>query len=158
MKKIIQTAGLFLLISLCSCKKNVNSPGGTSAEKMANEWWVTLKIGNQDLLGTHVAFSTYNTSDNKDSIWLDDLENGYDFKCKAAADFNNLTFSTKNTQNQYYDIRVDISNGKIFPNGGISKAGNVTDSIYFEAKFSDDPDNTYIISGTARTRFPEDDY
>jgi hypothetical protein len=53
---------------------------------------------------------------------------------------------------------VNLTEGKILPLAGKSRSGNVTDSIYFKANFSDDPSNTYVISGTARTGFIEDDY
>jgi hypothetical protein len=157
MKKFIQVT-TFLSVLLVACSKNLPEVGGTSAEKVANEWWVTLKMGNDDLLGTHVKLVTYNTSADNDSMWIDDLGNIWQFKCKAKVDYPNLTFLANDAPNDYYDITVNIANGKVIQNGGVSKTGNVTDSIYFETKFSDDPDNTYIISGTARTRYAEDDY
>jgi hypothetical protein len=158
MKKSFAIATMFLLAILSACTKT-NPPGGTATEVMANEWWVTVYADGQDLLGGHIKISTYNISDSKDSIWIDDLENFWQFKCKAGVDYKALTFSTSNAQNDYYDSKVDIANGKILLNAGKSKTGNVADSIYFEAKFNDDPDNkTYIISGTARTMFGEDDY
>ena len=36
---------------------------------------------------------TYNTSDNNDTIWVDDLKNGYGFKVKAGANYSNSTFA-----------------------------------------------------------------
>ena len=60
---------------------------------------------------------------------------------------------------EYYDIRVHIANGKIIPNGGMGKStGSIVDSIYMEASFGDDPGDTYIISGVARSRWATDDY
>jgi hypothetical protein len=91
-------------------------------------------------------------------LWVDDLGHSWQFKCKAKIDYSNLTFSTTNAQNQYYNITVNLSEGKILTKAGRSKSGNATDSIYFKANFSDDPSNTYVISGTARTGFIEDDY
>lgn len=157
MKKLIPITAAFLII-LSACTKT-NPPGGTAAKTMANEWWVTVYADGVDQLGGHIKVSTYNTSDNKDSIWIDDLTNFWQFKCKAKADYKALSFSTSNAQNDYYDSKVDIANGKIMLNAGRSRTGNIADSIYFEAKFNDDPDNkTYIISGTARTMYGEDDY
>jgi hypothetical protein len=40
--------------------------------------------------------------------------------------------------------------------GPVSKA--VTDSIYFEAEFSDDPGEIYQLAGYRRTRWHEDDH
>ena len=102
--------------------------------------------------------NTYNTSANDDSIWVDDLLNSWQFKCKAAINYQNLTFSTTNATNEYYPITVNITNGKILLKSGTSKSGVKTDSIYMQVNFSDDAANTYVISGTARTGFIEDDY
>ena len=157
MKKFICIA-LVSMVVISACKKNLPDPGATSAVKMANEWWVTLKQGNSDLIGTHVKIATYNTSGNSDSIWVDDLENTWQFKVKAKANFDSLTFTTAQAQNEYYNITVNLMNGKVFPGKGKSKTGNVTDSIYMQAEFSDDPGTIYTISGHARTRFAEDDY
>ena len=149
---------VIILTFLASCKKNLPEVGGTVAEKVANEWWVTLKANGEDLYGTHLKIATYNTSANNNEIWVDDFHNVWDFKVKAQADFNALTFNATSQKNEYYDITVDIKNGKILSGAGVSKTGNVTDSIYMEATFSDDSTTTYIISGHARTRFSEDEY
>ena len=166
MNSIFKIVGCALLISFCSCVKENEPAGNTpvSTKAMANEWWVTLRLGTDDLLGTHVSFSTYNTSANDDSLWVDDMEIGYGFKCKVKADIQNLSFSTGSSLNEYTDVNgndgvtITIANGKIIRNGGVSKTGLATDSIYLEAQFADDPGNTYIISGTARTRQQDDDY
>ena len=160
MNRALKISGIILL-AFISCTKKLEDHGATKTVAMTNEWWVTLKIGTSDLLGKYVRFSTYNTSENvADSLWLDDLGNGYNFKCKVLANPKNLTFSVDSAQNEYYDIRVHIANGKIIPNGGVSRTGLKTDSLYMEATFGDDPDPThiYIISGTARTRWAKDDY
>ena|SRR5438270_13798646 len=165
MKKINLIIALALII-LSSCKKNLPDVGGTSAKGMANEWWVTLVLNGADLIGTHVKLATYNTSSNGNELWVDDLKNGYGFKVKANADFKNLTFTVTDSNNEYYDPAhpanfpktVTLSNSKILLGVGRSKSGNVVDSIYMEAKFSDDPADTFIISGHARTRFVEDEY
>jgi Lipid-binding putative hydrolase len=159
MNRIFRISAIIMLFSM-SCTKKLENPGATNTVAMSNEWWVTLTLGGNDLLGTHVLFSTYNTSQNvADSLWLDDLGNGYDFKCKVLANPKSLTFTTDSSQNLYYDIRVHIANGKIIPNGGMGKStGSIVDSIYMEASFGDDPGDTYIISGVARSRWAQDDY
>jgi len=159
MNNVLRISAILMLVFL-SCTKKLENPGATATVSMSNEWWVTLKVGSTDLLGAHVLFATYNTSHNvSDSLWLDDLGNGYQFKCKVLADPKNLTFSTDSSQNETYDIRVHIANGKIIPNGGVGySTGSIVDSIYMEATFSDDPVNTYIISGVARSRWAQDDY
>jgi hypothetical protein len=160
MKKIffLLAAAIFLL---CSCeKKNLPDVGKTAAEKMANEWWVTLDQGGvQDASGYgHFKIATYNTSANDDSIWIDDFQNAWEVKFKAKADYNNLTFASSNAANEYYAITVNVTDGKILPNAGHSKSGNVVDSIHMQIEFSDDPGTIYEMNGVARTRFAEDDY
>ncbi|HEY2721778.1 MAG TPA: lipid-binding protein [Chitinophagaceae bacterium] len=158
MRKI--SIGLFVIIVIVSfsCKKEVK-PGNTAAVKAANGWWVTFTLGGADVYGLGTVFlSTYNTSANDDSLWVDDLGDSWEFKCKAKVDYSNLTFTTTNAQNEYYNITVNLTDGKILPKAGRSKSGVATDSIYFKANFSDDPSNIYEISGTARTGLAEDDY
>lgn len=164
MKKIlIFSAILFTIGSLMSCKKDFD-PGTTSGNKLGNGWWCTLTLGGVDAgVGTYF-LSTYNTSANKDSIWIDDLKGGYGFKVKAAANFSNLTFATDSSANEYYvgtkafPASVKIVSGKVLPRAGHSLAGNVTDSIFMKAVFSDDLVDTFIVAGTARTGLVEDDY
>jgi Lipid-binding putative hydrolase len=159
MNRILKISAVVLLFSM-SCTKKLQNPGATATVAMSNEWWVTWKIDTTDLIGTHVLFSTYNTSQNvADSLWLDDLQNYYQFKCKVLTDPKALTFSTDSSQNAYYDVRVHIANGKIIPNGGMGKStGSVVDSIYMQATFGDDPVDTFIVSGVARSRWAQDDY
>ena len=165
MKKIlIITTILFTVGSLISCKKDFE-PGTTSGNKMGNGWWCTLTLGGADVYGVGTYFlNTYNTSANKDTIWIDDLGNGYGFKCKAAANFSDLSFSTKSSDNEFFDgtakypASVNIISGKILPKAGHSLSGNLTDSIFMKAVFSDDVTDTFIVAGTARTGFVEDDY
>ena len=91
MKKIFLLSGAVVFL-LCSCKKNLPEVGKTAAEKMANEWWVTLdQGGTQDALGIgHFKIATYNSSANDDSIWIDDFQNGWQVKFKAKADYSKL--------------------------------------------------------------------
>ena len=156
-KKLLGMLIIVTIFSL-SCKKDVH-PGETAAVKAAHGWWVTFTLGGSDVYGLGTFFiNTYNTSANDDSLWVDDLGHSWQFKVKTKIDYSNLTFSTNNAPNEYYNITVNLTEGKILPLAGKSKSGNVTDSIYFKANFSDDPSNTYVISGTARTSFIEDDY
>lgn len=41
MKKYITILFAFTAVMLASCSKEIE-PGGTSVEKMAGEWWVTI--------------------------------------------------------------------------------------------------------------------
>jgi hypothetical protein len=168
MKRIYFFSITITLIVFSSCQKKPDI-GGTAAEKMANEWWVTLDQGNnKDVFSIgHFKIATYNSASNDNTIWVDDLENGWGFKSKATADFNSLTFAAASgVDNFYYDPAhptrfpktVKITEGKIIPNAGHSKTGVLTDSIYMKVEFSDDPGTIYTMPGHARTRFAEDDY
>jgi len=168
MKKTFIIGTIFTIIAFSSCQKKPDV-GGTSAEKMANEWWVTLDQGTtRDVFGIgHFKIATYNSTANDNSIWVDDFENGWGFKSKVTADFSTLTFAAAGgTDNSYYDPQnpthfpktVKITEGKIIPNAGHSKTGVLTDSVYFKIEFSDDPGTIYSMPGHARTRFAEDDY
>ena len=158
MRKIILSVFVLIILSTLSCQKTFEN-GTTKANKAASGWWVTFTQDGNDVFGIGTFFlNTYNTSANDDSIWVDDLLNSWQFKCKAAINYQNLTFGTTNAQNEYYDITVNITDGKILTKGGTSKSGVKTDSIYMKVNFSADPANTYFISGTARTGFIYVDY
>lgn len=142
-----------------SCKKNLPDVGSTAAEKVANEWWVTFTINGADVYGLgHTKMATYNSANNNNEIWLDDFQNTWQYKVKATVDYNNLTFSAANATDEYNGITAKITEGKILLGAAHSKTGNVADSIYFKAEFSDDPGTIYTIAGHSRTRFAEDDY
>jgi hypothetical protein len=158
-KIITAIAGIILLSG--SCQKSFD-PGTTVSKSMANGWWVTFTQGGADIYGLGTFFlTTYNTAANTDSIWVDDLGHSWNFKCRAVADYTHLTFNTAGSPNDYNgdSTTVTITNGVVLPKGGHSKAGNITDSLYMQIAFSDDPNHlSYVISGTARTGFIEDDY
>lgn len=160
MKKILVLIVMTLAIfSSCSKKPEIK---GTAAETMANEWWAELKLDGDNVYGpgAFAKIATYNTSTNTNEIWVDDMHGLWDFKVKTTADFNALTFSANQAISVIsgYEITVNVTDGKIFPDQGHSKTGNLTDSIYMKVEFEDDPGTIYTIEGHARTRFSEDDY
>jgi hypothetical protein len=186
MSKILFGALISIAFMLPSCSK-VKQPnsyasaqyGTTATVNMSNNWWVNISLpGTGNLTPLPIFFQTYNTAGNAtDSIWLDDFNNlgissaagdslsglGADFKCKTAINYSALTFSTTNSVNYYGDTAsnmVTIIGGKIFPKGGHSLSGNIVDSIYMRAMFSNatNPTDTFTIAGVARTGFNEDDY
>jgi hypothetical protein len=157
---------LFLIAFTCTivyaCQKKPEV-GGTTTQSMANEWWVQLFDPSGALVYPasyygHIA--TYNTSSNTDEIWVDDQNEIWNFKVKAKADLNALTFTANKAVSvvDNYNIKVTITDGKIIPNVGHSKSGVLTDSIYMKIEFEDDPGTIYSLKGHARTRFAEDDY
>ncbi|GAA4331994.1 lipid-binding protein [Flaviaesturariibacter amylovorans] len=169
MNKLFLACAL-LGISLAGCKKENVDPGGTGTEAVSNEWWAMLTDASGDdvfHLG-HFAIATYNTASARDSIWVDDIKHGWGMKGKVGVDLQALTFGspTGGSKNAYFNPvaptafpeRVTITAGKVLPRAGRSRTGNVTDSIYMEVEFSDDPGTKYLLSGHARTAFAEDEY
>ena len=158
--KIASILSIFIVALFVSCKKDLPEIGGTAAQKMANEWWVTIDQGGaQDPYGFgHFKIRTYNTAANNDSMWMDDLNQTLGIQIKMGANFNNLTFSVKDAPNLSGTNTLTITDGKVLLNAGHSRSGNVVDSIHMQVEFSDDPGNVYEFNGTARTRFIEDEY
>lgn len=128
--------------------------------EMSGQWYVQTYIGgtspDEVALG-YVEIVTSNTAAaNGNQLLVDDKGNIWPFKVKANV--SGMSFSVENGTNLYDDtLDVSIRNGIIVANGGKSLETNTTvDSIYFEAEFSDDPGNTYIIAGHYKTGFEED--
>lgn len=167
---MILTAGIF---SFTSCEKE--PIGGTAAEAMAGEWYVTAvavdKDGevifeDADLFGIgKFHLDTYNTSKNNlTEMWIDDNENFWDFKTIIATDFNNKSFSATSAQNVKYDCKVTIENGKILEGAATTPSGTPADSIVFTVTFDDDdyPEANgyygYRIAGHRYTGLAGDDH
>ena len=151
---------LVVSVGVISCKKSSYDPGTTKTPKTSNGWWVTYSVDGAQIYGP-VFFSTYNTASSADSMWIDDLKNFWQFKGKVALNYSSLTFSNDLSENAYYSSDAKIANGKILLKAGHSKTGVITDSIYLEIQFSDDATpygTTYVVQGTARTGFIDDDY
>jgi hypothetical protein len=159
-------AGVFFT----SCEKD--KIGGTATESLAGEWYVTADAVNadgsvweEDLFGLgHFLLATYNTASNSATeLWVDDSEHFWAFKSKVTADINTQTFSIDNADNEYYDCKVTILNGKILPGVATTPSGMPADSIVFEISFDDDtyPEQygyaRYRISGYRYTGFTGDD-
>jgi hypothetical protein len=162
MKRISIFSILITALVFSSCQKKPDIEG-TATQKMANEWWVQLFDPSGALVYPSTYYghiATYNTSANAGEIWVDDQGEIWDFKVKATANLSGLTFSANQVKSVVpgYDIKVTITDGKIIENGGHSKTGVLTDSIYMKVEFEDDPGTVYSIRGHARTRFSEDDY
>ena len=162
MNRSIYIAVFALLIALSGCRKDPEV-GGTAVQEMAGEWWVQLE-GDP---GNYYHFSTYNTAANVPTeMWIDDLETFWLMKGKVNVDIANLTFTGANVENVSPDYvgsgeTFTIVGGKIIKDGAVGPASKaVTDSIYFQVSFSDDPvpGTVYTLSGYRRTRFSEDDH
>lgn len=134
--------------------------GGTATQDMAGDWYVEFLVDGQDIYGLgYSLLSTYNTAANKNTeMWIDDHENTWAYKLKTSVDYANKTFSGTDLENQVYDITATINDGKILKDAATTSGGNVSDSIYFEIEFSDQPGTIYQVTGYKRTGFPEDEH
>lgn len=158
-------SSIFLITSILtlavSCRKESDDDaGGTATQAMAGEWWIQIAVDNQPVVPDYFKILTYNTAENVGTkMWIDDLETLWPFKIKMDVNPQQKTFSANSSESAYSDITVTLKNGKVLmgvSQGPFSKA--VTDSIYVEAEFSDDPGTTYQLTGYRRTRFQEDDH
>ena len=162
MKKVLYFATLFLCIAFVSCEKE--EIGGTATESLAGEWYVQANIvENGQVIEDPYQFGrfnimTYNTAaNNPNEIWIDDMQNFWDFKIKATADPNNLTFSATDAPNVSYECTVTVTNGKIIKNGGKQNNGSPADYITMDVEFSDDPGTIYRFEGVRYSGLEEND-
>ena len=144
MKKVLYLATMLLCMAITSCQKE--DIGGTATESLE------AITGSFHLL-------TYNTSSNNpNEIFVDDQGNFWDFKVKAAAELNGLTFSAIDAQNLSYDCKVSVTNAKIVKNGGFQNNGSPADLISMDVMFSDDEDGlVYHLEGVRYSGLEEND-
>ena len=176
--KLIFALLIFLTSGIYSCSKlhDMNEPNDPEVEysvvwPLAGEWYVTYKFADEDGViddwyGVgYTKLYTYNTANqDNDKFWISDGTNFWIYTVKSPCNVGNRTFggdslvSTADNDGELYDIKVNIKNGKVIENGGHSTSGVVTDSIYFEVEFEDDPGTIYYCAGTRKTGFLEDEH
>lgn len=156
-KALIIFTMLFSLLGI-SCQDELKIENN-SIYPMGGEWWVKV-YQNNTTLSDYVKIMTYNTaSDDGKIMWIDDLDEIWEFKVKCPIDLSSLTFAGQGLQNVTYNSKVEIANGKILLNAVKAPSKTITDSIYFQAKFSDDKKGlTYTIAGYRKTGFLEDEH
>jgi hypothetical protein len=159
MKNKILILFAFLSIGMMSCDLG-NDPdvGGTATQAVAGEWFTTFNLSGETG-GSYHLLTTSNTAANLASEFLlNDNAETWDYKVKTPLNLDAKTFGGTGLVNLAYDITVNIANGKILPGAATSSGGNVTDSIYFQIEFSDDPGVIYDVAGYRRTGFLEDEH
>ena len=158
---------IFLITSLSSCDEGGEPDreeiGMTTTGKFAGDWYINITDSDGVTLVEHVLHSTYNTSANDNTMWMDDHGEGYFIKSKfgintltgqfSAVDSPNINDGGDNT------TTVTISDGQIIENGAVSRGGHVVDRITFRVHYSyDAPGYDIIYEGHRRTGFFEDEY
>ncbi len=167
-----------LAFGFSSCEKlwDMNQPADPEVEysavwPLAGEWFVQYKfddgdgnIGDWYGVGYTTLF-TYNTAaEDNDKFWISDDGNFWTYTVKSDCNVDNKSFSgdslvsTADYNGSLYDVKVNITNGKVIEDGGFSTTGVVTDSIYFEVEFADDLGTIYQCSGIRRTGFIDDEH
>lgn len=129
-------------------------------EMLAGEWYVTYKVDGVDVYDMgYTKVTTNNDAANEgNKLWIDDHKNFWWMKALLNCNVEDLSFSATDAAELYDDITVTITNGKVIPNGGLTAAGNVTDSIYMEIVYSNDAPRVWTVSGVRRTGFLEDEH
>ena len=146
MKKIINSlliAGA--VFSLASCAKE--EVGGTAVQDMCGEWYVMVdgvdsngNVVEEDPFDMgYFELYTYNTNSNVPTeMYVDDQGNFWEFRVKVNVDYAQKTFNVTAAPNDYYDMTMDVLNGKIVKDGATSQAGYTADAISFMVVFDDD--------------------
>lgn len=167
MKKIIYALTILAsCILFASCEKT--PVGMTATVEMAGEWYVQADLcdasGNvteRDYYGMgNWHTMTFNTSANiPTEMYVTDLGNFWDYTVKVKVDPNSMTFATEGAvDNEAYDCKVTISNGKISLGTATTPSGMPADAIEYIVSFDDDDPNTfYKVSGYRYTGFALDD-
>jgi Lipid-binding putative hydrolase len=151
--------GILILTSFTSCDEGGNpDPGKTNTAEFAGDWYITLTDSDGGGIAEHALHSTYNTSANDNTMWIDDHTNGYYLKCKITINQDG-TFSAVDSENIIDSGTVTITDGKIIKGGATSLGGHTVDKISFRAHFSYDAVGYDILyDGSKRTGFLEDEY
>lgn len=152
--------GILVFTSFASCDEGGDpNPGGTTTGAFAGDWYINLTDSDGTAIVDHALHSTYNTSANDNTMWIDDHSNGYWLKCKVTVNLDNGTFSATDAENLIDGSFVTITDGKIEKGAAESKAGHVVDKISFRAHFDyDDEGYDILYEGHKRTGFKEDEY
>ena len=174
MKNLLYCASLLFCVALSSCDKD--EPGNTAAVELGGQWTVTvdavdengdLVYSDDELWGLgHFMLLTYNTAANtSDEIFINDLQNFWDFQVRVSSDVKSLTFSTAGEAVENYDgaCNIVIEDGQILKGAATTPSGMPADSISFYVSFDDDPYPAsygyakYHIAGYRYTGFSADE-
>lgn len=159
--------GIFFVTSFASCDEGGDPSkediGGTTTGQYAGDWFIDISDSDGTLLAEHVLHSTYNTSANDNTMWIDDHGDGYVIKAKYNIDIASGTFGATDALNindgGTNDTTVTITEGQITKLGATSRGGHAVDKITFRVHYSyDAPGYDIIYEGHKRTGFQEDEY
>jgi hypothetical protein len=143
---------IVLMASFVSCEQQESIPDESDiAIKEMTATWVVDIYWDGDYYDTNT-ISTFNTSSNDTAtMWLDDLGHGWGLLAKVNTNLGALTFSGTDLDELYYGVTVTITDGLITKGDATTPSGDVVDSIYFKAEFSDIPGEIWEYSGYRST-------
>jgi hypothetical protein len=156
--------GILIFTSFSSCDEGGKpDPGMTTTGNYAGDWFIKAVDSDGADVFDYKLHSTYNTSANDNTMWLDDHENGYYIKAKYSINTANGQFFATDATNVDDGgdgtSTVTITEGQITKFGTFSKAGHPVDKIHFRVHYSyDAPGYDIIYDGHRRTGFLEDEY
>lgn len=130
----------------------------TPSVEMNGEWYIDISDADGNVLAQHAKHVTYDSNEGNNTMYINDNKTGYWLKGKVTIDPKNLTFSTTGEKNLIDSGTFTITEGKVLKGAAHSRAGNVTDSIYFKGEFSYDPGTIITFAGHKRTGFLDDNY
>jgi hypothetical protein len=147
-KFIFFSIATILVIGLMSCEKEIEVEYN-DAYPVAGTWWVTYQFddgaGNiGDWYGVgYTKLFIYNTSFDKDSVWIDDHDNFWQFKVQVP--YSGSTFSVENGDDIRWGDSTSVRSGQVVNN----------DSIYMEIEWASDSGTIYQCSGVRYDGFGE---
>jgi len=161
-KYLLRTLLIMMFVTFTSCDEVGDIEiGETNVKSMSGDWWiialepdgVTPAYG-----GDYEQFSTYNTADNDNGMWINDYGHWMEIQTKVVADIKNKTFvGIAGAPEEITGGTVSVSNGKIIPSSYSTTSNTMVDAIEFEAEFDWDPGTVYVFKGHKRTGFAEDE-
>ncbi|WP_420400928.1 lipid-binding protein [Flagellimonas sp.] len=160
--KILKALFIFSVgVLALSCDKHEDYvPGKSNLSEMTGDWYIKFLVDDEDIYGLGYQLITTANSADESSLWIDDHSHTWSFKVKSSVDMEAMTFSGSDLESNVddYEVNVNITKGTILKDAVESTGGNVVDSIYFEAEFSDDPGTIYQFAGYKRTGLAEDEH
>jgi len=123
------------------------------------EWYMHISYAeNESVIYEHSLHSIYRTSEEDNTMWINDFNKGVWIQCKIRINIEDGTFYATVQPNVNDRGTVTITEGRIEKGTGVSKSGTPVDKIYFKAEFSYDPGRILIYEGIRNTGLNEDKY
>ena len=140
---ILAVAAIVALFSSC----NKEEVGGTAVQDLAGQWMVYADIvdDNGEVVvedfneGAFMILTYNNNADDPNILYINDLENFWDFIIQVPCDTKALTFgSDEYIANESYECGVKVTDGMVLKGEATTPSGSKADYIQFDVVFDDD--------------------